>query len=161
MMLDEQVRDVRDLTRKAGIKPTTTRVQLGHPLLIELAPGERSYAGGLVREEAPAGCPLRWRLARSLGASVALRRLRAARSRCRSGGRGAGVRRRTRPGSGQGRGGSGRGDAAGSTSGQRRGGSGAPRRSGGTSTVYSTSTGGGSAAAFSAGIPAGHAARSR
>jgi len=55
MMLDEQVRDVRDLTRKAGIKPTTTRVQLGHPLLTELAPGDRSYAGGLVREEAPRG----------------------------------------------------------------------------------------------------------
>ncbi|WP_374967752.1 DEAD/DEAH box helicase [Terrabacter sp. BE26] len=55
MMLDDQVRDVRDLTRKAGIKPTTTRVQLGHPLLSELAPGERSYAGGLVREEAPRG----------------------------------------------------------------------------------------------------------
>ena len=55
MMLDEQVRDVRDLTRKAGIKPTTTRVQIGHPLLTQLAPGERSYAGGLVREEAPAG----------------------------------------------------------------------------------------------------------
>ncbi len=55
MMLDEQVRDVRDLTRKAGIKPTTTRVQLGHPLLTELAPGDRSYAGGLVREDAPAG----------------------------------------------------------------------------------------------------------
>ncbi|NUO91571.1 MAG: DEAD/DEAH box helicase, partial [Dermatophilaceae bacterium] len=53
MMLDEQVRDVRDLTRKAGIKPTTTRVALGHPLLTELAPGERSYAGGLVREAAP------------------------------------------------------------------------------------------------------------
>ena len=53
MMLDEQVRDVRDLTRKAGIKPTTTRVQLGHPLLTELAPGDRSYAGGLVREDAP------------------------------------------------------------------------------------------------------------
>ena len=26
LMTDEQVRDVRDLTRKAGIKPTTTRV---------------------------------------------------------------------------------------------------------------------------------------
>ncbi len=51
MMLDDQVRDVRDLTRKAGIKPTTTRVQVGHPLLAELAPGDRSYAGGLVREE--------------------------------------------------------------------------------------------------------------
>jgi len=53
MMLDDQVRDVRDLTRKAGIKPRTTRVALGHPLLTELAPGERSYAGGLVREVAP------------------------------------------------------------------------------------------------------------
>ena len=38
MMLDEQVRDVRDLTRKAGIKPTTTRVQLGHPLLDRARP---------------------------------------------------------------------------------------------------------------------------
>ncbi|EWT04646.1 RNA helicase, partial [Intrasporangium chromatireducens Q5-1] len=55
MMLDEQVRDVRDLTRKAGIKPTMTRVQPGHPILAKLAPGERSYAGGLVREEAPSG----------------------------------------------------------------------------------------------------------
>ncbi|EWT02204.1 RNA helicase, partial [Intrasporangium oryzae NRRL B-24470] len=55
MMLDEQVRDVRDLTRKAGIKPTTTRVAPGHPLLVQLAPGERSYAGGLVREAAPSG----------------------------------------------------------------------------------------------------------
>ncbi|GAB3880012.1 DEAD/DEAH box helicase [Terrabacter terrigena] len=55
MMLDEQVRDVRDLTRKAGIKPTTTRVAIGHPLLTELAPGERSYAGGLVREAVAAG----------------------------------------------------------------------------------------------------------
>ncbi|MDN5789658.1 MAG: DEAD/DEAH box helicase, partial [Micrococcales bacterium] len=50
MMLDDQVRDVRDLTRKAGIRPTTTRVQVGHPLLTELAPGDRSYAGGLPRE---------------------------------------------------------------------------------------------------------------
>ena len=33
LMTDDQVRDVRDLTRKAGIKPTTTRVRLGHPLL--------------------------------------------------------------------------------------------------------------------------------
>jgi superfamily II DNA/RNA helicase len=42
LMTDEQVSAVRDLTRKAGIKPTTTRVSLGHPLLAELAPGERS-----------------------------------------------------------------------------------------------------------------------
>ena len=48
MMLDEQVRDVRDLTRKAGIKPTTTRVDEKHPLLAELAPGERTFAGAYV-----------------------------------------------------------------------------------------------------------------
>ncbi|QNN51681.1 DEAD/DEAH box helicase [Nocardioides mesophilus] len=41
MMLDAQVSDVRDLTRKAGIKPTITRVQPGHPVLTVIAPGER------------------------------------------------------------------------------------------------------------------------
>ncbi|WP_338009749.1 hypothetical protein [Janibacter hoylei] len=47
-MTDEQVRDVKDLTRKAGIKPTTTRVSVGHELLGELAPGERSFPGAFV-----------------------------------------------------------------------------------------------------------------
>jgi superfamily II DNA/RNA helicase len=41
VMVDGQQGDVRDLTRKAGIKPTTTRVSVGHPLLTEIAPGER------------------------------------------------------------------------------------------------------------------------
>ncbi|MDN4161003.1 DEAD/DEAH box helicase [Nocardioides abyssi] len=55
LMTDEQVRDVRDLTRAAGIKPTVTRLAaLDHPVLAELAPGERQVvAGGLV-VEAPA-----------------------------------------------------------------------------------------------------------
>lgn len=49
LMTDEQVRDVRDLTRLAGIKPVTTKVHgAGHPMLAELAPGERSTPGGLV-----------------------------------------------------------------------------------------------------------------
>jgi superfamily II DNA/RNA helicase len=43
MMLDAQVADVRDLTRKAGIKPTITRVSVGHDLLTSIAPGERTY----------------------------------------------------------------------------------------------------------------------
>lgn len=43
LMTDAQVRDVRDLTRKAGIKPTTTQLGPGHPLLAELAPGERTF----------------------------------------------------------------------------------------------------------------------
>ena len=51
LMTDDQVRDVRDLTRKAGVNPTTTRVTSAHPLLRELAPGERSYEGGLALPE--------------------------------------------------------------------------------------------------------------
>jgi superfamily II DNA/RNA helicase len=41
LMTDDQVRDVRDLTRLAGVHPTTTRVDSEHPLLAELAPGPR------------------------------------------------------------------------------------------------------------------------
>ncbi|WP_322920527.1 DEAD/DEAH box helicase [Nocardioides renjunii] len=50
LMTDEQQRDVRDLTRLAGIKPTTTKVNgPGHPVLEQLAPGERTLVpGGLV-----------------------------------------------------------------------------------------------------------------
>ena len=39
---DDQAGDVRRLTRAAGIKPRTTRIDsMRHPLLAELAPGER------------------------------------------------------------------------------------------------------------------------
>ncbi len=59
IMTDDQVRDVRDLTRRAGITATTTRVTAEHPLLAELAPGERAFTGGLppevVRGDAPRG----------------------------------------------------------------------------------------------------------
>ncbi len=58
LMTDEQVRDVRDLTRLAGIKPTTTKVNgPGHPMLVQLAPGERSTARWPRRR----GAHLRWR----------------------------------------------------------------------------------------------------
>ena len=54
LMTDEQQRDVRDLTRLAGIKATTTKVNgPGHAMLEQLAPGVRSLPGGLV-VEAPA-----------------------------------------------------------------------------------------------------------
>jgi superfamily II DNA/RNA helicase len=43
LMTDDQQTDVRDLTRKAGIRPTTTRTRPGDALLAELAPGERTY----------------------------------------------------------------------------------------------------------------------
>lgn len=48
VMLDAQVSDVRDLTRKAGIKPTITRAGHGHPVLVEIAPGARSYGAPVV-----------------------------------------------------------------------------------------------------------------
>ncbi|GAB3581615.1 DEAD/DEAH box helicase [Calidifontibacter terrae] len=43
LMLDEQQRDVRALTKAAGIKPTTTRVDPQSDLLATLAPGERVF----------------------------------------------------------------------------------------------------------------------
>jgi superfamily II DNA/RNA helicase len=57
LMVDDQVADVRVLTRKAGVKPTITKFSgASHPVLQEIAPGERSFTGGLVIEtpEAPA-----------------------------------------------------------------------------------------------------------
>ena len=54
LMQDGQVSDVRDLTRKAGIKPTITRFSgASHPVLQEIAPGERTFGEPLVFE-APA-----------------------------------------------------------------------------------------------------------
>ncbi len=146
LMTDDQVRDVRDLTRKAGINPTTTRVHNGHPLLSELAPGERAFSGALVREE-PAKAPA--------GSGNGAGRGRG-RARGRSGGS-TGAANPSQQGRGAGRGQSKpQGDVRreGSGAGSRRGGSGrSGGRSGGSATVYSTSSGG--AAAFSAGTRAG------
>lgn len=48
IMTTDQVGDVRQLTRAAGISPKTTRVQdTSHPVLAELAPGERVLTGPL------------------------------------------------------------------------------------------------------------------
>ncbi|TDC35343.1 DEAD/DEAH box helicase [Micromonospora sp. 15K316] len=43
LMTDDQVGDVRALTRQAGINPTITRLRPGDSLLTELAPGERRF----------------------------------------------------------------------------------------------------------------------
>jgi superfamily II DNA/RNA helicase len=124
LMTSEQVRDVRDLTRAAGIKPTTTRIQGStHPVLLELAPGERKLTAGL--EPAAASSP-----------------------QTRSGGGGGGGRNRGGRGGGRGRGSAQRSRAASSTSTQPKPASGRrPRR---TST-RSTSGHGHSAASFSSG----------
>jgi superfamily II DNA/RNA helicase len=50
LMLDEQVPDVRQLTRKAGVKPTITRFSgASHPVLHEIAPGERTFGTPVVK----------------------------------------------------------------------------------------------------------------
>ncbi len=50
LMTPDQNGDVRDLMRKAGIRPTTTEVTAKHPLLVELAPGVREFPGGFTVE---------------------------------------------------------------------------------------------------------------
>jgi superfamily II DNA/RNA helicase len=51
LMTDDQVRDVRALTRAAGIRPVTTKIHgSSHPVLTTLAPGERVHLpGGLAQ----------------------------------------------------------------------------------------------------------------
>jgi hypothetical protein len=54
-MTDQQVKDVRDLTRAAKISPTTTKVSgPGHPVLAQLAPGERVLVPGGLKDDRPA-----------------------------------------------------------------------------------------------------------
>ena len=60
LMTSDQVGDVRQLTRAAGIKPTTTRIEgSSHPVLTQLAPGERVKvhveAPAVVVQAAPSG----------------------------------------------------------------------------------------------------------
>jgi superfamily II DNA/RNA helicase len=161
LMTDEQQRDVRDLTRLAGIKPTTTKVSgPGHAMLEQLAPGERSLPGGLV-VEAPASTGGGGR-GRSTGAN-------AQRKRARSTGQTNGQSRRGNPtsytsetpgsGSGSTGGGQRRRSGGGSTGGGQGGGQGQGgggnrrRRSGGGGQSAGTSTGGRahSASSFSRG----------
>jgi len=112
LMTDQQVRDVRALTRAAGINPTTTKVSgPGHAILRTLAPGERVLvAGGLVTEAADSTRP---------GGSNRA----GGRNRSRSGNRNASPQA-ARTGQGGGNGGSRR---------RRSGGSGRPAQAGGHS----------------------------
>jgi superfamily II DNA/RNA helicase len=63
LMTDDQRSDVRALTRAAGVRPTTTKLAaVDHPVLQQLAPGERELPGGLVADvpaESGAGRPTR------------------------------------------------------------------------------------------------------
>ena len=131
LMMDAQVSDVRDLTRKAGIKPTITRLQVGDPLLTEIAPGERTYV-----EPAPVK-----EVARQNGSGGSSRG-RGSGGRGRSGG---GRSSGDRSGGGRSGGSGGRSGGSGGGRSRRGGGSG----SSGSSTVYSSSSH--SAASFSSG----------
>ena len=154
LMTDDQVRDVRDLTRKAGIRPTTTKVGPGHPLLEQVAQGERIFSGAFDAGRATA---TKTHGTNTPRAGSATRGTATDGSSAGSAGRGGSRRGRgsgtpsARDGQAGRRGGSDRSGA---------GGSGRPTANrsgrpaaGGSTTAYSTSTGG--AAAFSAGTRAG------
>ena len=54
LMTDQQVKDVRDLTRAAKISPTTTKISgPTHPMLAQLAPGERVLVAGGLKDDRP------------------------------------------------------------------------------------------------------------
>ena len=68
LMLDEQVSDVRQLTRKAGVKPTITRFSgASHPVLHEIAPGERTFGKPLVTSRPEPARPQQQHRRRSSG----------------------------------------------------------------------------------------------
>ena len=164
MMTDDQVADVRDLTRKAGIKATTTRLDATHPLLKQLAPGERTFTEPLVLtvDEGNASRRSSGGGGRSGGARSSCGRApggRANGARAASGRAGAprnGSGRSTASGGGSPRGAT--GDTAQRSSGAKRPASQGGRREGGqggSSSVYSTSSSRGGAAAFSSGSTLG------
>ncbi len=121
LMTSDQVRDVRALTKAAGITPTITKIDgSDHPVLLELAPGERTRPGGIaVPVAVPQQRPAKAGSGRSSG-----------RSRPRNG---SGARTGNRSSSGSG---------SGSGSGRRR--SGSAKASGGGQSNHS-------AASFSSG----------
>ncbi len=57
LMTDDQMRDVKALTRAAGVTATTTRVRVGHPMLSVLAP--RPAGGVVLVKPAAAEVPVR------------------------------------------------------------------------------------------------------
>ncbi|MGC4937026.1 DEAD/DEAH box helicase [Kribbella sp. DT2] len=162
LMTDDQVSDVRDLTRKAGIAPKVTKLRVGDPLLAELAPGERTYVEPTVK-------PDNDQVRRSGGESAG--RGRGGRGRRSASGPGQSAPAARGAGNGGGRGGSGGGARGGASGGKRstggaRGGAAGRSGSGSAPKSYSTTTPGASArpagaAAFSAGTRAGSGRRGR
>ena len=139
IMTDAQRRDVRDLTRKAGISPTTTSVTPSHPLLAEIAPGERVFGEPIMPAK-----PSRPQKESAPG--------QGRRTRGRSGGRSGGSGRGSSGASAGGRSGGGRGGSgsdAGGRAGSGGGGQKGRRSSGGSG--RSGGSGSHSASSFSSG----------
>ncbi|MBM2621541.1 DEAD/DEAH box helicase [Actinoplanes sp. LDG1-06] len=144
LMTDDQQSEVRDLTRKAGVRPKTSRTRPGDPLLAELAPGERTFvkpapvapaAAAPARTAAPSGSrPRRARGGAGRGRGPSEAAVPAQKSSSSRGRRGAG-----------GAGNAGQQRSASSHAGQTRSGS---------KPVHTSQSGGG-AAAFSAGTRVG------
>ena len=142
LMTSDQVKDVRDLTKAAGIKPTTTRVNdVSHPILVSLAPGERTLPGGFEPvvtqpERRPAGEGTGTRKSRP--GSRARKRQAGEGSAPAQGGRGGGAKSSAPKSGGSGNGGQarrGQGSSQGQKSGgqSRSGGQGGRRTSAGAS----------------------------
>jgi len=146
LMTDEQVRDVRALTRAAGIKPTTTRVDgAKHPVLVQLAPGERTLTPGGLEIEVPAQ-PQRGSGSGSGGSGRKPGGGGGRRSRGGQGGGGRSSGGGQRSGGGQAK----QGGSASGSGGQAKQGGNRNRRRGAGATA-SSSGGGHSAASFSSG----------
>ncbi|MEI8406682.1 MULTISPECIES: DEAD/DEAH box helicase [unclassified Kribbella] len=157
LMTDDQVRDVRDLTRKAGIAAKVTKLTTGDPLLTELAPGERIFVEPPVR----AAQPERDNVSAGRGSGRGSRR----RGGAQAGGQGSGQRAGGQRSGGQRSGGQRSGEAGAAKAGRPARGGGRSK-SASTPKSYSTSTPGSStrtagAAAFSAGSRAGASRRGR
>ncbi|MEU4196467.1 DEAD/DEAH box helicase [Kribbella sp. NPDC026611] len=150
LMTDEQVREVRDLTRQAGIRPTVTKLTTGDPLLTELAPGERTYV------EPPPAAPASPRGDQS-GPDVARTGPRRGRRRTPA------AARSGKPANGRSGGASAAGRSGSTGTAPRSGSKSAPGRSGaksgGPSSRSGSSAGAGGAAAFSAGARSSRSSR--
>ncbi|GAA3336182.1 DEAD/DEAH box helicase [Amorphoplanes nipponensis] len=160
LMTDDQQSEVRDLTRKAGIKPTTSKARPGDALLAQLAPGERTYSAPVSPVPEPAeesnggGQPRRSRPSGSRGAATGGTRGTAA-----GGARGTSTGGGSRAGGGGGRGTGGRTGGAtrgGEQSGRTQGAASRGRRGGtGSTAVHTSQSSTGGAAAFSSRSRAG------
>jgi superfamily II DNA/RNA helicase len=166
VMMDAQVSDVRDLTRRAGIKPTITKVAPGHALLADIAPGERRFVEvtDLPAETVPSARSGRGSRGGPSGSGSSRRRGRGGKSSGGAGRQGsaasadpAGAKPAGRGGGN--RGGQGRASGAGRSGGTRNGGTrttgigNGGNRNGGAGGSGGGRTGGGhSAASFSQGM---------